>query len=169
MQEANFQNDVLPLKDKLYRLAFRITLDKAEAEDIVQDTLVRVWNKREEWMQFDSMEAYCLTVARNLAIDRSRRMDFRDVELTPEVREMPDVSTPYDRLALEEQIVLVRRLVDELPEKQRTVMQLRDVEEKSYKEIAHILQISEEQVKVTLFRARQNIRKRYMEIENYGL
>lgn len=169
MQEISFRDDILPLKDKLYRLALRITLDSAEAEDVVQDTMIRVWNRRNEWPQFESVEAYCLTVARNLAIDRSQKMEARNTELTPEVREMPDTLTPYDRLARDEQMRLVHRLVSELPEKQRTVMQLRDVEEKSYKEIADILQITEEQVKITLFRARQKIRQRYTEIEDYGL
>ena len=73
MQELSFRNDILPLKDKLFRLALRITFDRAEAEDVVQETLIRVWNKRDEWSQFGSIEAYCLTVARNLAIDRSER------------------------------------------------------------------------------------------------
>ena len=49
MQEISFRNDILPLKDKLFRLALRITSDRAEAEDVVQETLIRVWNKREEW------------------------------------------------------------------------------------------------------------------------
>lgn len=49
----------------------------------MQETLIRVWNKRDEWSQFGSIEAYCLTVARNLAIDRSERKDSRTVELTP--------------------------------------------------------------------------------------
>lgn len=83
MQELSFRNDILPLKDKLFRLALRITFDRAEAEDVVQETLIRVWNKRDEWSQFGSIEAYCLTVARNLAIDRSERKDSRTVELTP--------------------------------------------------------------------------------------
>lgn len=73
MQEISFRNDILPLKDKLFRLALRITLDRAEAEDVVQDTMIRVWNKRDEWSQFESVEAYCLTVAKNLAIDRSQK------------------------------------------------------------------------------------------------
>lgn len=169
MREISFRNDILPLKDKLYRLALRITLDSAEAEDVVQDTMIRVWNKRDEWPQFESVEAYCLTVARNLAIDRSRKMEAQRLELTPEMREMPDTLTPYDRLARDEQLRLVHRLVNELPEKQRTVVQLRDVEGKSYKEIADILRMTEEQVKVTLFRARQKIKQRYTEIEDYGL
>ena len=98
-----------------------------------------------------------------------QKMEAQNLELTSEVREMPDTLTPYDRLAQNEQIQLVHRLVNELPERQRTIMQLRDVEGKSYKEIADILQITEEQVKVTLFRARQKIKQRYTEIEDYGL
>ena len=85
MQEISFRNDILPLKDKLFRLALRITFNRAEAEDVVQETLIRVWNKRDEWPQFGSIEAYCLTVARNLAIDRSERKDARAVELTPDM------------------------------------------------------------------------------------
>ena len=59
MKKISFRNDVLPLKDKLYRMALRITFDTAEAEDIVQDTLIKVWDKREEWPQLASIEANC--------------------------------------------------------------------------------------------------------------
>ena len=82
MQELSFRNDILPLKDKLFRLALRITFDRAEAEDVVQETLIRVWNKRDEWSQFGSIEAYCLTVAKNLAIGRSQKKEAQNVELT---------------------------------------------------------------------------------------
>ena len=71
MQEIDFRTDILPLKDKLFRLALRITFDREEAEDIVQETLIRVWNKREEWHKIESIEAFCLTIAKNLAIDRN--------------------------------------------------------------------------------------------------
>ncbi|MCE2616892.1 RNA polymerase sigma factor [Phocaeicola oris] len=169
MREISFKNDILPLKDKLYRLAFRITLDSAEAEDIVQDTLMRAWEKREEWNRIDSIEAFCLTIARNLAIDRSRKMETQNVELISEREEQLDASTPYDQLTENELLKLVHRLVNELPEKQRSIIQLRDIEGKSYKEIADIMQLPEEQVKVNLFRARQKIKQKYLEIENYGL
>ena len=169
MQEISFRNDILPLKDKLFRLALRITLDRAEAEDVVQDTLIRVWNRRDEWAQFDSMEAYCMTVARNLAIDRSQKMETQHIGLTPETQEMPDALTPDRQLEDHERLRLVHRLVNELPEKQRTILQLRDIEGRSYKEIADLLQLSEEQVKVNLFRARQRVKLKYNEIETYGL
>ena len=157
MQEISFRNDILPLKDKLFRLALRITFDRAEAEDVVQETLIRVWNKRDEWTKFGSIEAYCLTVAKNLAIDRSERKDAQTVELTPEMEQTSGASNPYDRL------------VNELPDKQRLIMQLRDIEGKSYKEIAVVLHLTEEQVKVNLFRARQKVKQRYLDIDGYGL
>ena len=168
MQEISFRNDILPLKDKLFRLALRITFNRAEAEDVVQETLIRVWNKRDEWPQFGSIEAYCLTVARNLAIDRSERKDAR-AELTPDMEDASDASSPYERLVSKERMALIHRLMNELPEKQRLIMQLRDVEGKSYKEIAVVLNLTEEQVKVNLFRARQKVKQRFIDIEGYGL
>ena len=169
MQEISFRNDILPLKDKLFRLALRITLDRAEAEDVVQDTMIRVWNKRDEWQQFESVEAYCLIVAKNLAIDRSQKKDAQNVDLSPEMAEEADTSGPYDRLVNNERMKIIHRLIDELPEKQRLIMQLRDIEGESYKDIAKVLQLTEEQVKVNLFRARQKVKQRYIEIDEYGL
>lgn len=169
MQKIDFRKDILPLKDKLFRLALRITFDRAEAEDIVQETMIRVWNKRDEWDELGSVEAYCLTVARNLAIDRSEKKDSQTVELTIEAEQTPDASSPYDRLVNKERLKLVHRLVGELPEKQRFIMQLRDVEGKSYKEIAAALRLTEEQVKVNLFRARQKVKQKFIDIDNYGL
>lgn len=169
MQEISFRDDILPLKDKLFRLALRITFDRAEAEDVVQDTMIRVWNKREEWTQFGSIEAYCLTVAKNLAIDRSQKKEAQNVELTPEMEEESEISGPYDQLVNNERMSIIHRLINELPEKQRLIMQLRDIEGESYKEIAKILNLTEEQVKVNLFRARQKVKQRYLEVDEYGL
>lgn len=169
MQEISFRDDILPLKDKLFRLALRITFDRSEAEDVVQDTMIRVWNKREEWTQFGSIEAYCLTVAKNLAIDRSQKKEAQNVELTPEMEEESEISGPYDQLVNNERMSIIHRLINELPEKQRLIMQLRDIEGESYKEIAKILNLTEEQVKVNLFRARQKVKQRYLEIDEYGL
>ena len=169
MQEISFRDDILPLKDKLFRLALRITFDRAEAEDVVQDTMIRVWNKREEWTQFGSIEAYCRTVAKNLAIDRSQKKEAQNVELTPEMEEESEISGPYDQLVNNERMSIIHRLINELPEKQRLIMQLRDIEGESYKEIAKILNLTEEQVKVNLFRARQKVKQRYLEIDEYGL
>ena len=84
--------------------------------------------------------------------------------------ETPDQGgTPYEQMLQKDRIQLVKQMVNALPEKQRSCMQLRDFEGKSYKEIAQILNISEDQVKVNIFRARQAIKKKYQETEGYGL
>lgn len=169
MKEISFRNDILPLKEKLFRTALRITLDATEAEDVVQDTLIRVWNKREEWPEIVSIEAYCLTICRNLAIDRNERAGADRVSLNESLHTLTDISTPSERLEQQESLKLARRLLEELPERQKQIVELREIEGKSYKEIAQTLNISEEQVKVNLFRARQKIKKQFSEINQYGL
>ncbi len=169
MQEISFRNNILPLKDKLFRVALRITFDRAEAEDVVQDTMIRVWNKRDEWSQMESIEAYCLTVCRNLAIDRSQKKEAQNSPLTSELEQTIVASGPEDQLVNDERMKIIHQLINELPEKQRVIMQLRDIEGESYKEISNVLQLTEDQVKVNLFRARQKIKQRYTDIENYGL
>ncbi|HJC92627.1 MAG TPA: sigma-70 family RNA polymerase sigma factor [Candidatus Phocaeicola excrementigallinarum] len=169
MHKISFRDNILPLKDKLFRLALRITFDSSEAEDIVQDTLIKVWDKRDEWQQIESIESYCMTITRNLAIDRSQKMEARNMELTPEAQEMPDTLTPEKLFEQDEQLRLIHQAINSLPEKQRTIVQLRDIEGKSYKEIAEILGITEEQVKVNLFRARQRIKTEINGINDYGL
>ena len=169
MKEISFRDDILPLKDKLFRVALRITFDRAEAEDIVQETLIKVWNRREEWNSLESIEAYCLTLAKNLAIDMREKMDSKTEELTPEYDRTQDDANPYEQLEQKERLMLVHQLIDELPEKQRRVIQMRDIEEKSYKEIAETLDITEEQVKINLFRARQKVKQGFLKLNSYGL
>jgi RNA polymerase sigma-70 factor (ECF subfamily) len=165
-----FREEILPLKDKLFRVALRITLNREEAEDIVQDVLLKVWDKRDGWDELESIEAYCLVVTRNLAIDRSEKRDNNHVELTDEEWvSAGGTENPYDRLIGNERLRLVHRIINELPEKQRLMVQLRDIEGKNYKEIATILGLTEEQVKVNLFRARKKIKEQYLQIDEYGL
>ena len=167
MKNISFRNDVLPLKNVLYRLALRITLRHEDAEDIVQDTLIKVWNKRDEWQDIESIEAYSLTVCRNLALDRIKRKDRQNESLDDiHLDNGATASTnPYEQMLQKDRIELVRRIVNALPEKQRTCMQLRDFEGKTYKEIAAIMDISEDQVKINIFRARQAVKQKYQQIE----
>ena len=170
MKKVSFRNDVLPLKNELFRLALRITLNRAEAEDIVQDTLIKVWNRRGEWNAIDSIEAFSLTVCRNLSLDRIRKKG-NDNDSLEDVKAAEPLasSNPQDRMIQTDKVRLIRQIVDGLPEKQRSCMQLRDFEGKTYKEIASVLDISEEQVKVNIFRARQTVKQKYLKLDNYGL
>ena len=172
MKKISFRNDILPLKNELFRLALRITLNKNDAEDVVQETMIKVWKRREQWDEIESIEAFCLTICRNTALDRNKRHENHNTSLDEESRQRPDNSYNADpeRQTIEnDQILLVRQLMNELPEKQRACMHLRDIEGKAYKEIAQVLDITEQQVKVNIHRARQTIRQRFLETEQYGL
>ena len=70
MKTISFQSDILPLKNELFRMALRITQNREEAEDVVQETMMKVWNRRDQWSQLDSIEAFCLTICRNQALDK---------------------------------------------------------------------------------------------------
>lgn len=170
MKNISFRNDVLPLKNVLYRLALRITMSREDAEDIVQDTLIRVWNRRDDWDDISSIEAFSLTVCRNLSLDKIRKAGNCDTPISEEEAGEPDSGRdPYERMMQRDRVEQVRRIVDSLPEKQKSCMQLRDFEGKSYKEIAKVLGITEEQVKVNIFRARQAVKLKFNEIDKYGL
>ena len=171
MKKISFQNDVLPLKNKLFRLALRITLNREEAEDVVQDTMIKVWNARDRWQELDSIEDYSLTIARNLSLDRIKKMDNQNDSLEEQNTERLDEtsSTPSERMIQKDKLNIVRNIINELPEKQRSCLQLRDIEGKSYKEIADILSITEDQVKVNIFRARQTVKQRFQQFDSYGL
>lgn len=171
MKTINFRNDILPLKNQLYRLALRITLNAAEAEDVVQDTLIKVWNRRDCWETIGSIEAFCLTICRNLSLDRLRKQDNQNYSLDADATiQQPDgTANPYETTSQRDRVELIRQLIDALPEKQRSCIQLRDFEGKAYKEIAEVLEISEEQVKVNIFRARQAIKTKFKQLDDYGL
>lgn len=170
MKNISFRDDVLPLKNELFRLALRITLNRFEAEDIVQDTLIKVWNRRSDWNDIDSIEAFSLTICRNLSLDRIKRKENNNDSLEDVKGAEPLASSnPQDRMIQADRVGLIKQIVGSLPEKQRSCMQLRDFEGKSYKEIATILDITEEQVKVNIFRARQAVKHKYMKLDNYGL
>jgi RNA polymerase sigma-70 factor (ECF subfamily) len=172
MKKISFRTDVLPLKNELFRLALRITLNREDAEDVVQETMIRVWNRRDQWEQIESIEAFCITICRNLALDKLKKADNQNTSLDDEGYDAPDHSysaNPEEQAMQRDKVERVRRLMDQLPEKQRTCMQLRDVEGKSYKEIAAVMDISEQQVKINIFRARQSIKQEYLKQEQYGL
>ncbi len=168
MKNVSFRNDVLPLKNELFRLALRITLDRADAEDVVQETMIKVWSKRDSWNDIDNVEAFSMTICRNLALDHAKRRENENERLDADnVREPVAPSNPFEQAVNQDRVQIVRRIVDSLPEKQRSCIQLRDFEGKQYKEIATILTITEEQVKVNIFRARQTIKQKFLEAEAF--
>ena len=160
MKEVSFKNDILPLKDVLFRLAVRITLNREDAEDIVQETLIRLW-KESQQQQIENIKSYALTICRNLSLDQKAKKEHQTESFDEEIHDQLDQTSSPDRmLENEERFGFLQSLIDELPEKQSTAIQLRDIEGQSYKDIATVMNISESDVKVNIFRARQKLKER---------
>ncbi|MDR2087390.1 MAG: RNA polymerase sigma factor [Dysgonamonadaceae bacterium] len=163
MKHDIFRKQILPIVDKLFRLALNITGNKQDAEDVVQDTLFHVWQKKEKWDSIQSIEAYCFRSTRNIALNKIALKDNRQEPIPDNFDIVEQKSSSQDRLEEEEQTVMLEKCIEQLPEKQRTVFQLRTVEGFSYKQIAEVLNIPEEQVKVNLFRSRQKLKEFFNE------
>ena len=159
MSLETFNTQVLPLKDKLYRFSLRIVKDNQEAEDVVQDIMIKVWNKREDWSSWSSMEAMCMTMTRNLSIDRTRNK-HRKVGQMPDHYDAPDqAQNPAQKAVSSDLMGHIQSIIDRLPEKQKSVIQLREIEGYTYKEIAELLNVPLSQVKINVHRARLFLKK----------
>ena len=165
-----FESRVLPIKNKLFRFALRFLGDEEEARDIVQDVLIRVWNGRDQMDEVQNWEAWCMRITKNLSLDRLRtltRKQTRPIEESYHVRN--DSLTPHESTEVGESMEKISQMIASLPEKQRQVIHLRDVEGYSYQEICDILELDMSQVKVNLFRARNSVREKMTKINAYGL
>jgi RNA polymerase sigma-70 factor (ECF subfamily) len=168
MSLQTFTNEVLPLKDKLYRFALRIVKDGPEAEDIVQEIMIKVWDKRQDWPKWSSIEAMCMTMTRNLSIDRTRSKHRKVSDLPEGYDVVEDSATPEQATSSKDMLNHITRIVDQLPEKQKSVIQLRDVEGYTYQEIADLLEIPLSQVKVNVHRARIFLKNELLKSSEYG-
>jgi len=162
-----FQHHVYPIRHKLYRFALRITGSVPEAEDVVQEVLERVWKSSEEQANnVSNWEAWCMTLTRNRSLDKVRATaQRRVVSLDGAVARESDSGDAARTTEMRDLADQARRLMQELPEKQRLVMHLRDVEELSYEEIAQVLDITLDQVKIGLHRARKTIREKMLAVD----
>lgn len=161
--ENRFHTEVLPLKNKLFRLALHITLSREDAEDMVQETMIRMWRRMQSGIVVENTEALAFTVCRNLCLDFMERAEQRQhVSMDDVLLETVPHATaldPSQRMENAEQRETLQRLLSSLPERQRTAFVLRDVDGHSYREIAEIMQITESNVKVNIFRARNKLRE----------
>jgi RNA polymerase sigma-70 factor (ECF subfamily) len=170
MNQESFQRQVLPVKNKLYRFALRFLGNEEEAKDVVQEVFVRVWNGREQMQEVQNWEAWCMRIARNLSLDRIRAVTRKHTQPIEEGYGIQtDSLSPHESTEIRESMNRINEYIAALPEKQRQVIHLRDVEGYSYNEIADILELDINQVKVSLFRARNTVRSKLTKIDAYGL
>ena len=163
MSVETFKQHILPLKDKLFRFALHLLQDVQEAEDAVADVMAGVWGRRAEWPQWNSIPAYCMTATRNNCLDRLRRRRIVTVQADAAAQLKTPDGDPYEKMANKETIARIRQCMEALPPNQQQVVRLREMEGFSYNEIAQVLDMTLEQVKVNLHRGRNAIRKNIQE------
>ena len=156
MTAHEFKQRFMPFHRLLYRVAYHTTGNQQDAEDLLQDTYLKLWTKRDDLPPDAQTEAYLITLMRNLYRDQ-RRLKSNIVHETYE----PEKSyEPYE----EEEEDLdnraeLRSLIDRLPDKQREVMKAHIVEDKSYEEIQRDTGLSNGNIRVIITRAKQTIIK----------
>jgi len=164
-----FKTRVLPVKDKLYRYTLRILKNEDEAKDVVQETMIKVWNKRDEMHTLENMEAWCIRVARNLSLDKLKSKHNHSVEIDKAYNLQSSNHSPYASTETNDTMQTVHHFINKLPEMQKQVLQLRDIEGFSYQEISDILHQNLNTVKVNLFRARKQVREQLLNVNSYGI
>lgn len=158
MRIEDFTKIIDPIKDKLYRYSLRIVKDEMEAEDVVQEVIIKLWKKKEQFAEINNKEAWCMTLTRNLSIDKTRARKGQ-TDSIEDYHHVKDRSRdPYAETKSNDMMKHIMELMDELPENQKSVLHLRDIEGYSYKEISEITTLSVDQVKVNLYRARKAMR-----------
>ena len=158
MNVSEYNNAIDLYSDGIYRFALKHIRVKMYAEDIVQDTFTKVWVKHEE-VSAEKVKSYLFTTAYHAIIDFIKKEKRNgDIEHASE----PTGKTPIAEFDLQEQL---HAALEMLPTVQKTVVLLRDYEGYNYAEIAEITKLTEAQVKVYIFRARQSLKNYIKEIE----
>lgn len=169
MNAEEFKNKVIPLSGKLFNFARLLLNDKTEAEDAVQEIFIKLWNLRLSLDEYHSLEAFAMKVTRNWCLDRikAKKPVYID-NYTGSYNQYADRENPLTLLENSDQLQSVQRIMKELSEQQQTVIQLRDVEEMEFEEIAEIMDMNINAVRVNLSRARTRIKEYFTKIEDYG-
>lgn len=162
MTHETFKETVFVFKDEMYRFAKRFVMSSDEAEDVVQDLMMKFWQKKEGLQQFGNLKSYVLKSVKNECLNRLKhhevKLGFADIQIhTSELYQM-EVNN------MKEHII---KFINELPEKQKMVIHLKDVEEYEVSEIAEILEMEDNAVRVNLMRARQKVKEQISKLMNY--
>jgi RNA polymerase sigma-70 factor (ECF subfamily) len=147
-------------QQKLYRFAYSLARNVSDAEDIFQETLIRVWQLRDDWPNWLNFEAYAMRMVRNTFLNFKKKSSRHLHVALDELEEEPQINDTEKAILVADLKYKFDTLISKLPDIQRNIMYLREIEELEYKEIAEVLEITEAQVKVYLFRGRQFIKSK---------
>jgi len=157
------------LKNKLFRFSFSYLKDEEESKDIVQEVMIKVWEDLQSKKAIANIEAWCMTCTRNKSLDRLRNKSFGNQSLDDQYNLQNNEEDPLEIMENKELLGQVHAIVEQLSDKQKEVVRLRDFDGMSYKEIEEIMGLDMNQVKVNLFRGRKYIKEKMQKILNYGL
>ena len=168
MTIEEFKNEVLPLRNKLFRFAKRLLNVHAEAEDITQDVFLKLWLKKTELSNYKSIEALAMTITKNLCFDRIKLKSRKVMEMDNHDMLKTEV-TPYEHSELKDRMNRVNYIINTLPDRQKMIIQLRDVEGYTFEEIEEMIGLNINAIRVNLSRARKKIRAEICKTYDYGL
>lgn len=164
MELQDFKSKVWPLRDRLHRTAFFLLKSMEETEDVLQDVMVKLWEKRAQLGGYQSIEAFAVTVTKNACLDRLKSKKHKyNFDISDFDFDSKGVS-PHAQIEQKESFGVMLQAFDRLPEQQRLLVTLRDVEGYSYDEIAQVTKLQVNNIRVGLSRARKAARKHYLEM-----
>lgn len=164
MELNQFKITVVPLRGKLLNYARKLTDDSSDAEDVVQEVMLKLWNIRQKLEEYNSIEALAVRITHNLCMDmwRSKRTDQVSLDQVPVVSRTVN---PERVLEGNDEIRLMREIISSLPTLQQTIIRMKDIEEYETEEIAQITGCSSESIRSNLSRARKKVRDIYLKIK----
>ena len=168
MNQFEFIKTITPFKDRVYRLAKRLLISNEEAEDATQEVMVRLWNNKNKLGSYTSVEALAMTITKNYCLDQlktKRATEMRIVHSNFTDGQASLQQQAEDRDSWE----WAERIINTLPEQQRLIVQMRDVEQYEFEEIAKIMDMNETAVRVALSRARKTLREELTKMHSYGI
>lgn len=168
MNQSEFILLVQPFKDKVFRLARRLLVSVEEAEDVTQEILMRLWHKKESLVHYKSVEALAMTMTKNYCLDqlkskRAHHLKVEHFDYSINHTDLPNQIEYVDTLNW------VEKIIERLPTQQKLIVQMRDIEQYNFEEIAEILEMNETAIRVALSRARKTIRETMLKINEHGI
>jgi len=165
MELNDFKTSVLPLRDKLFRFARRLTNHDGEAEDIAQDVVVKLWNRRYDLKKYRSTEALAMVMVKNMSLDYLKSKRSKSSPLEKAFSLSGSRNNPEDIMEQSDSVRNLRQVLKTLPEQQRMVLHLRDIEQMEFDEIEEITKMNLNAIRVNLSRARKALREKLLKIE----
>lgn len=168
MTQTEFLNIVMPFKDKVFRLAKRLLVSQEEAEDATQEILLKLWNNKKQFEKYRNIEAFSMTMTKNFCLDKLKSKHAQNLKIVHSNYQDNNVSL-QKQVELNDSVGWVGKIMEELPEQQKIILQLRDIEQYEFSEIAKMLDMNETAIRVALSRARKTMRERLTKTHSYGV